>query len=85
MALFYLTRFEATRPLQDAVTSPIQDQSYEFVYLLEGLVVLAVACCNSLFTVVRLAQHMAQNHFAELICMPPSGGRMLSHLSHILC
>jgi hypothetical protein len=85
VALFYLTRFGATRPLQDAVTSPIQDRIDEPVCLLEDLVVLAVACCNNLFTVVRLAQHMAQNHFAELICMPPSGGRMLSHLSHILC
>ena len=65
--MFYLARFGAIQPLQDALTSPIQDQIDEPVYLLEGWVVLAEACCNKFLTVALFAQHMAQIHFAGLI------------------
>ena len=41
--MFYLARFGAIQPLQDAVTSPIQYQIDEPVYLLMDAVVLAVA------------------------------------------
>jgi hypothetical protein len=46
VALFYLARFEAIRPLQDAVTLPIQRQIDEDVYFLKVVVVLAEAYCN---------------------------------------
>ena len=47
--------------------------------------VVWVLAFNKFLVVVRFVQHTAQYHLDGLIWMPPSGGRISSHLLHSLC